>query len=59
MDFIEYWAASRVVVYVAIDAVYLAGKIFVLNDFWYFWMAPAFFLIYVLGQKRMIAGTES
>jgi hypothetical protein len=48
-----------IMLYVAINVVYLTGKIFVLNDFWYFWMAPLFLLTYLLLQKRMVAGTAS
>jgi hypothetical protein len=45
-----------VVVYAAANAAYLAGKVFVSNDFWYFWMAPCFLLLYILLQKPLLAG---
>jgi len=48
-----------IMIYVAINAVYLMGKIFVANDFWYFWMAPLFLLTYLVLQKRMVAGAAS
>lgn len=32
--------------YLALNALLLAGKFFVLNDFWYFWAAPAFLGLY-------------
>jgi hypothetical protein len=44
-----------IILYVVINVVYLTGKIFVLNDFWYFWMAPLFLLTYLLLQKRVLA----
>jgi hypothetical protein len=46
-----------IILYVLANAVYLAGKIFVLNDFWYFWMAPLFLLLYALLHKRMFVDT--
>jgi hypothetical protein len=44
-----------VILYAAANAVYLSGKVFVSNDFWYFWMAPLFLLFYVMLQKRVVA----
>jgi hypothetical protein len=44
-----------IVLYIVANAVYLVGKTFLLNDFWYFWMAPLFLLIYTLLQNRMFA----
>ncbi len=48
-----------IIAYVVINAVYLTGKMFVLNDFWYFWMAPLFLLTYILLQKRVLADAAS
>lgn len=45
--------------YVVINGIYLAGKIFLPNDFWYFWMAPLLLLIYALLQKRIVAGAAA
>ncbi len=48
-----------VTAYVVINTTYLAGKIFVLNDFWYFWMAPLLLLAYLLLQMRCLPDTAS
>jgi hypothetical protein len=48
-----------VMLYVVTNGVYLTGKIFVSNDFWYFWMAPLFLLTYLLLQKRVLADTAT
>jgi hypothetical protein len=49
------YSCGIVILYLVINAVYLAGKMLVLNDFWYFWMAPLFLLTYCLLQKRALA----
>jgi len=36
------------IIYVAIGSISLLGKIIVRNEFWYFWLAPALLLIYLL-----------
>ena len=47
------------VLYGAVNAVYLTGKVFVSNDFWYFWMAPFFLLLYTILQKQVRANDPS
>jgi hypothetical protein len=49
------YLCGLIIVYALINAVYLTGKFFVLNDFWYFWMAPSFLLTYLLLRKRVLA----
>ncbi len=34
--------------YLALNALLLAGKVFVRDDFWYFWAAPAFLALYTI-----------
>jgi Glycosyltransferase family 87 len=34
-------------IYLALAAILLVAKVFVRNDFWYFWVAPAFLLFYL------------
>jgi hypothetical protein len=34
-------------IYLALAAILLIGKVIVRNDFWYFWVAPAFLLLYL------------
>jgi len=34
-------------IYLALAAILLVGKFFVRNDFWYFWVAPAFLIFYL------------
>lgn len=40
-------AAMCIGVYVALGAILLVAKIFVMDDFWYFWVAPAYLLFYL------------
>lgn len=42
--------------YVALGAILLVSKIFVMNDFWYFWVAPAYLLGFL--YARASAGAE-
>lgn len=42
--------------YVALGAILLVSKIFVMNDFWYFWVAPAYLLVFL--YARATAGAE-
>lgn len=34
-------------IYLALNAILLAGKFYLRNDFWYFWAAPAFLALYL------------
>jgi hypothetical protein len=43
-------------IYVALGAILLVSKIFVINDFWYFWVAPAYLLVFL--YARATAGAE-
>ena len=53
------YLGGLIIVYVGINAVNLAGKIFVLNDFWYFWMAPLFSLTYLPLRERVLTSAAS
>jgi hypothetical protein len=43
-------------IHVAFAAILLVAKVFVRNDFWYFWVAPAFLLFYL--YVRASVGTD-
>ena len=40
------------VIYLAMGSISLLGKIIVRNDFWYFWLAPALLVIYLLLRRE-------
>ena len=40
-------------IYLATNAMLLAGKLYVRNDLWYFWAAPAFLLLYLLLRSKL------
>jgi len=40
------------VLYLSLCLIALIGKIFVRNDFWYFWLAPAFLVLYLWGHHK-------
>ena len=45
---------TTIIVYIAINAVYFTTKLFLRNDFWYFWMAPSLWLTYLVLQKQAL-----
>jgi hypothetical protein len=47
------------VIYLATVSVSLLGKIIVRNDFWYFWLAPALLVIYLLLRRDRGVGANS
>lgn len=56
------WLANRaafgqhktlVLFYLVINAILLAGKLYIRNDLWYFWAAPAFLVLYLCLHAKM------
>ena len=46
-------------IYLALCSILLFGKILVRNDFWYFWLAPAFLILYIwLREDGKAMGTQ-
>ena len=43
-------------IHVVFGAILIVAKVFVRNDFWYFWVAPAFLLFYL--YVRANVGTD-
>jgi hypothetical protein len=42
-------------IYLVVTAILLFGKLFVRNDFWYFWVAPAFLTFYLYVRSTLHA----
>jgi glycosyl transferase family 87 len=50
---------SRVAqVYMAINLLHIAMRFFITDEFWYFWMAPAFLVNYLILQKESAAASS-
>ena len=47
-----------VMVFLAVNAFLLVARFFVVNDFWYFWIAPAFLTLYLLARKPAVVTFE-
>lgn len=47
------WRWLVVSIHVLLTGVLLVSKIFVLNDFWYFWLAPTFLLFYLYVRQSV------
>jgi len=41
------------IIYLSINAILLVGKLYVRNDLWYFWAAPAFLVFYLSLRAKM------
>jgi len=49
---VGWYGKAAVVFYGGIDIFYLTMKFVVVNDFWYFWMAPAYLANYLVLRKE-------
>ena len=47
-----------IVVYMALGVILLVAKMFVRNDFWYFWTAPAYLLLYLYARASAGPGKQ-
>ena len=50
---------SAIVSYGVIDISYFAMKFVVVNDFYYFWMAPALLIVYLFVRHIYVTGSSS
>jgi hypothetical protein len=52
---------TLIVLYLAMNATMLCGKLYIRNDLWYFWAAPAFLVLYLClrAKTALAAGAAS
>jgi hypothetical protein len=44
---------TLIVLYLAMNAIMLCGKLYIRNDLWYFWAAPAFLVLYLCLRAKI------